>query len=448
MANNEILPFAGADTGNNLLTQAEYNADSQRPIGNQPGVARSKLVNKVLRQTSLIASAIAQYFANRQSNDITDSLSAATLAGYMLNAIGGDTQKNSFNSAIAAGTADAITASYTPAVAALTNGLSLFVRATAANTSTTPTFTPNSGVVTAKAIVKGANQALVAGDIAGAGHWLELQYDSTLDRWVLQNPAYGINNVSGLPRNYLSGMTTATNAGAATTKIDIAVGKCRSDDDTADIVFASTLTKQLNASWSAGNNGGLDAGAVAANTGYHVWAIYDPTSGISDALFSTSATSPTMPSGYTKKRRIGWIRTDGSSLIKGFTQIDDTFILKTPGLDVNGSAISAGAGALYTLPVPGGIKVTALFNLQSSGPDAGVYVHSPDADAMYPPTTPTATPPLSQLSSTNSNPEMTAGYCAIPTNASSQVRVDASSSWPQTIYLGTLGWVDTRGRLS
>lgn len=196
MANNEILPFAGTDTGTNLLTQAEYNADSQRPIGNQPGVARSKLVNKVLRQTSLIASAIAQYFANRQSNDITDSLSAATLAEYMLNAIGGDTQKNSFNSAIAAGTADAITASYTPAVIALTNGLSLFVRATAANTSTTPTFTPNSGTVTAKAIVKGASQALVAGDIAGAGHWLELQYDSTLDRWVLQNPATGTATVT------------------------------------------------------------------------------------------------------------------------------------------------------------------------------------------------------------------------------------------------------------
>lgn len=223
MANNEILPFAGTDTGTNLLTQAEYNADSQRPIGNQPGVARSKLVNKVLRQTSLIASAIAQYFANRQSSDITDSLSAATLAGYMLNAIGGDTQKSSFNSAIAAGTADAITASYTPAVAALTNGLSLFVRATAANTSTTPTFTPNSGVVTAKAIVKGANQALVAGDIAGAGHWLELQYDSTLDKWVLQNPAYGVASavavLGGMKNRIINGnmVFDQRNKGAAVT---------------------------------------------------------------------------------------------------------------------------------------------------------------------------------------------------------------------------------------
>ncbi|QWF72328.1 hypothetical protein KEF85_07745 [Methylomonas paludis] len=33
------------------------------------------------------------------------------------------------------------------------------------------------------------------GDIAGAGHWLELQYDSVNDNWVLLNPATGLNNV-------------------------------------------------------------------------------------------------------------------------------------------------------------------------------------------------------------------------------------------------------------
>ncbi|MEY2840442.1 MAG: hypothetical protein RJB60_2741, partial [Pseudomonadota bacterium] len=56
----------------------------------------------------------------------------------------------------------------------------------------TPTFTPNNGTIAAKAIVKGNGLALAAGDIAGAGHWLELQYDLTLDRWVLQNPATGV----------------------------------------------------------------------------------------------------------------------------------------------------------------------------------------------------------------------------------------------------------------
>jgi hypothetical protein len=56
------------------------------------------------------------------------------------------------------------------------------VRAAAANATATPTFTPNAGTIAAKTIVKGSNVALAVGDIAGAAHWLGLQYDATLDR--------------------------------------------------------------------------------------------------------------------------------------------------------------------------------------------------------------------------------------------------------------------------
>lgn len=96
----------------------------------------------------------------------------------------------------ASGTADAITAAYTPAITALTHGMTLFVRAASANTTTTPTFTPASGVIAAKTIVKGNGLPLVAADIAGAGHWLEFTYDSTLDKWVMRNPAKGITSQS------------------------------------------------------------------------------------------------------------------------------------------------------------------------------------------------------------------------------------------------------------
>lgn len=83
MATNEILRFAETDTGTNLLTQSEYLADSQRPIGNQPGVARSKLVNKALRQASLIAAGLAEYIADNQSNNITDALTPQNIADYL-----------------------------------------------------------------------------------------------------------------------------------------------------------------------------------------------------------------------------------------------------------------------------------------------------------------------------------------------------------------------------
>ena len=85
------------------------------------------------------------------------------------------------------GTSDAITASYGIPITALVDGQLCFVRATAANATTTPTFSPNS--LTARTIVKTGGDALVVGDIAGDGHELILRYDLTNTRWELLNPA-------------------------------------------------------------------------------------------------------------------------------------------------------------------------------------------------------------------------------------------------------------------
>lgn len=96
------------------------------------------------------------------------------------------------------GTADAITGSYTPGITALTNGMTLYVRAASANATTTPTFTPASGSIAAKAIVKGNGLELKAGDIAGEGHWLELMYDESLGKWVLLNPTFHTGALIGV----------------------------------------------------------------------------------------------------------------------------------------------------------------------------------------------------------------------------------------------------------
>ena len=117
--------------------------------------------------------------------------------------------------AAAGGASDAITATYTPSVTTLISGLTLYLRATAANTTTTPTFAPNG--LTAKTIVKYNNQALVAGDIAGAGHILILQYDATNGVWELVNPATISTNYPGGTANavtYLNAskvLSTSTN---------------------------------------------------------------------------------------------------------------------------------------------------------------------------------------------------------------------------------------------
>ena len=84
------------------------------------------------------------------------------------------------------GTADAITATYAPALTALIDGQLCFVRATAANATTTPTFAPNG--LTAHTITLNGGQALVAGNIYGDGHELILRYNLAGTIWELLNP--------------------------------------------------------------------------------------------------------------------------------------------------------------------------------------------------------------------------------------------------------------------
>lgn len=104
----------------------------------------------------------------------------------------GQVQDGTLNWVDGGGTADAITATYSPAITALVDGQICCVRATAANATTTPTFAPNG--LTARTIVKTGGVALVAGDIVGDGHELILRYLLASTRWELLNPAVNAAN--------------------------------------------------------------------------------------------------------------------------------------------------------------------------------------------------------------------------------------------------------------
>jgi len=56
---------------------------------------------------------------------------------------------------------------------------------------------------------------------------------------------------------------------------------------------------------------GLDTGSEANSTWYYLYAIYDPTGDNTAGLLSVSATSPTLPGDYTKKRLVAAVRNDG-----------------------------------------------------------------------------------------------------------------------------------------
>jgi hypothetical protein len=77
---------------------------------------------------------------------------------------------------------------------------------------------------------------------------------------------------------------------------------------------AVTVTASLGLSVSAdittSGAGGLDTGTESNSTWYNVWVIWNGATAA--AMFSSSATSPTMPVGYVNKVRVGAVRNDAS----------------------------------------------------------------------------------------------------------------------------------------
>ena len=99
----------------------------------------------------------------------------------------------------AGGTANALTATLATAPqTALADRMRVRVRASAANTgAATLDLTLGTVETGALPIRKAALAALEAGDIAGAGHEMELQYNATAAVWLLLNPAVTGGNAAG-----------------------------------------------------------------------------------------------------------------------------------------------------------------------------------------------------------------------------------------------------------
>lgn len=243
-------------------------------------------------------------------------------------------------------------------------------------------------------------------------------------------------------KGYLVGLTLSNNVSDATNDIDIAVGEAASTETSpALMVLASALTKRIDASWTVGTNqGGLDTGSVAQAT-YHMWLIKRSDTGVVDVLFSLSASAPTMPANYDRKRRIGSI-VRGASAIVAFSQRSDEFLWKVAFYDKNG-AINAGGTSAETvaLTVPTGIQVDACMS--------GGFNNASGTNYYI----------LSSLDQTDTAPggsnftHFTVAsmlYCfsapRVRTDTSAQVRMRASGA-SSNAYFQTVGYIDTRGRL-
>src|SRR3990167_5278425 len=94
--------------------------------------------------------------------------------------------------------------------------------------------------------------------------------------------------------------------------------------------LTTAITKQLDAAWAVGTNqGGRMSAAAIANTTYHVPLIKRVDTGVVDVGLDVSATAPTLPTNYTKFRRIGSILREAGAIV-AFSQIGDEFLHLSP----------------------------------------------------------------------------------------------------------------------
>lgn len=271
-----------------------------------------------------------QNLDNSIVNQIAKAIIASSLAGNYYNENG--TADNYILSS----------ATFTIAPSQYYNGMVVRFITTNANATTTPTINvSNLGV---KNIKKPDGSNVVAGDING---YVELRYNGTE---FLLSLISSVLNTSATNKGLVflkQPITIANNTTDANNDIDFTAGNFQFSDNSGE-AFASAMTKRLDASWSAGNNnGGLDIGTKQANTWYYCYAIYNPTTQASDFLFSAIATSPTLPTGFTKYKLIGAFLTNASLTIRPFTHFVtknfNYFEYKTPILDY---AQSVGNGLL------------------------------------------------------------------------------------------------------
>jgi hypothetical protein len=243
------------------------------------------------------------------------------------------------------------------------------------------------------------------------------------------------DNLDSHMAGVLYGLTLS--AAGSTATFGVAAGAA------SGMVLASAFTKTTSA-WGVGTGqGALDTGAIANSTWYHVYLIQRTDTSVVDILVSTSASSPTMPTNYTRKRRIGAMLTDGSAQWVKFTQIGNDFLWSAPPRDINYAPTTAQSAK--TLTVPTGVKVRAKlrgFAEGTTGVNTSMLVSSPDEATTA-------------ASDTNATVIVSSGVFGsdIPwsldvwTNTSGQVNCVASNSGATNLLrAATISWTDLRGQ--
>ena len=113
------------------------------------------------------------------------------------------------------------------------------------------------------------------------------------------------------PRDIFRNLVINNNATYPAYKLDITADEIILQDSNGMPYRLTSFSKTVSIAASGAD--GLDTGAEAGSTWYHVWAICKSSDGTAASLLSASATGPTMPAGYDCKAYLGAVYNNSSS---------------------------------------------------------------------------------------------------------------------------------------
>lgn len=183
----------------------------------------------------------------------------------------------------------------------------------AANSNSGAT-TINVSAVGAKNLYKNNGQTAVgSGDLISGALYL-VNYNSSLNTgaggFVLVNQGASGSSAGATQGGFKNLTVTNVTAGTPNTQVVITADAVAVSDGSSNYTTVQNVSLTINGLVNGAN--GLDTGALALNSWYYSYVIYNPTTLTTAGLLSLSATAPTKPSGYTQFARVGAHRTDGS----------------------------------------------------------------------------------------------------------------------------------------
>lgn len=262
--------------------------------------------------------------------------------------------------------------------------------------------------------------------------------DSGLEARTKINAAIAaIEGSSALPRKHLCGFNMVYHTMGY---LETGPGSCRDDTNSADIVLPASIIKVFGSSFAAGDsNGGMQTGLNAAvSTNYSVWVIRDTVNNVTDVMYSTSATAPTLPGTFNVKRRIAWVRTlPFSTDIVQFIQFGDQMFIGSGSSSADMSVSVTNTNMVLVIPSPPNVVA----ELRCYGSGAGGWYLQIESLMTF--AVSAASPDLASLAGTSTVPS--AGRFNIPTTESSQI-IARSGAVTCNLKLSVRGWTDSRGR--